>query len=128
MSTPRDWMEKSKRELAAAQNLGQAGFYAEACFWCQQSVEKALKALLLLQRSGFPKSHSLRELADAAGIFGEIKEYISDIELDYAATRYLDVSGVPTDTFYDAKAFQKRLAAAKTATEMIEKWMKNSKR
>ncbi|MDP2717993.1 MAG: HEPN domain-containing protein, partial [Candidatus Micrarchaeota archaeon] len=35
------WLAIAKRDHQAALNLGQAGFYEQACFWLQQSVEKA---------------------------------------------------------------------------------------
>ena len=63
------WLKEAEIELEAAENLGQAGFYAQACFHCQQSVEKALKALLLFKKNSHPKTHSLRELASHALAF-----------------------------------------------------------
>ncbi|MBI3588414.1 HEPN domain-containing protein [Candidatus Micrarchaeota archaeon] len=95
--------------MAAARNLGQAGFYPQACFHCQQSVEKGLKALLLKKSNSFPKIHSLRELADAAGVLSELKELIAVIEVDHTAPRYIDVGGMPVRMLYGREKFVKHL-------------------
>ena len=124
MTTFRDWLAEAKIDLQAASSLGQAGFYAQACFHCQQGVEKALKAFLIFKKNELPKSHSLRELASKAGRLEELRELISDLEGDYTATRYLDVAGKPLNALYTSKEFKKRFASAEKTIELIEKWMK----
>ncbi|MBI5036108.1 HEPN domain-containing protein [Candidatus Micrarchaeota archaeon] len=110
-------------DLEAADNLGQAGLYPPACFHCQQALEKALKALLLKQGKKFPKMHSLRELALQADKLPELGALVSDIDTDYANTRYVDVAGRPTKTLYSQAKFKERRAAAEKAFGLIEKWI-----
>lgn len=67
------WIAQARRDLEAAENLGQAGFYEQACFCYQQAIEKALKGLLLLKKNDFPKIHSLRELSNQAGVLANFE-------------------------------------------------------
>lgn len=43
----RRWLEQAQDDLHWADHLAGEGAYNIACFLCQQSAEKALKALLL---------------------------------------------------------------------------------
>lgn len=124
MANWKDWLNEAKRDLDAAENLGQAGFYAQACFLCQQGIEKALKANLLLKTNKFPKIHSLIELARLAGVLDELRDHISELDTDYVATRYLDLAGMPTTEIYTRKEFLNRLKQARKAMEMIVEWTK----
>ena len=84
-----------------------------------------MKALLLFKNNDFPKTHSLRELAFKAGVLEDLKEVIAFIDADYAATRYMDVSGKPPRELYGVKQFKQRLAQAREAMELVKTWMKN---
>ena len=42
------WMQTAREDLAAAMVLAEAGMYAQACFYAQQSGAKAVKALWYL--------------------------------------------------------------------------------
>lgn len=39
------WLQTAEEDLRAAQTLLEATLYAQACFYAQQSAEKAVKAL-----------------------------------------------------------------------------------
>ena len=124
MATWKDWMEEAKEDLACAQDLGKTGRYSRACFHCQQSVEKALKALIIFRKDQLVKTHSLRELAGLAGVLEELKDLISEVDSDYSATRYLDVAE-KTAKNYDKPTFEEHYSDARKSLELIEKWMKN---
>ncbi len=70
MSAPRfsvpAWLEKARGDLAAARVLidHRPAILDAACFHCQQSGEKALKAFLVFKNSEFEKSHNLVYLLD----------------------------------------------------------------
>ncbi|MEK6924074.1 MAG: HEPN domain-containing protein [Candidatus Micrarchaeota archaeon] len=125
MASWAEWLEVAKRDLAAAQNDAQAGFYSHACFNCQQAVEKALKALMLLKKGRLEKTHSLRELAEKAGVIVETRDLISDLDADYTATRYFDAAGTPPSKLYDERKFKSRFAAATKTLELVEEWTKS---
>ncbi|MEK6924072.1 MAG: HEPN domain-containing protein [Candidatus Micrarchaeota archaeon] len=125
MITAKEWLTEAEADLVAAVAVAEKGVYARACFHCQQAVEKALKALLIHKKNSFPKTHSLIELAEKAGVLDKLKESVKDIDSDYVIARYGDAAGRPPLEIYDAQEFEKRLADARNALGMICAWMKN---
>ena len=81
--------------------------------------EKALKAAVLKIRGTFPKGHSLRQLAEAAGLFEKAASEVSLLEGDYTLSRYPDAYGKPPRALYDSKAFAKRLDAARKIVKLV---------
>ena len=59
----RNWIIKAKSDLADAQRTIQSeGPYDTACFHCQQTAEKCLKAFLSWNEKEIPKTHDIEEL------------------------------------------------------------------
>src|SRR5262245_41982893 len=60
----KSWLAKASRELRVAHALLQLRppFLSEAAFFCQQSIEKSLKAYLLAQGNKAKKTHQLVHL------------------------------------------------------------------
>lgn len=61
-----EWLKRSKSNLAMAR-LGKIKdeiLYEDLCFDCQQSVEKALKALLISIDKQYPHVHSIARLLE----------------------------------------------------------------
>lgn len=89
-----DWLRRAKSNLARARagKISKDVLYEDLCFDCQQSAEKAIKALLISLDKEFLPTHSitrLLELVSEAGIEvpGEVEKAI-DLT-DYAVeTRY----------------------------------------
>lgn len=123
MANWKDWLEEAREDLRLARELGRAEGYARACFLCQQAVEKALKALVLKRKNVLVKSHSLHRLSSIAGVLKELGQLIGDLEADYTSSRYVDLSGKLTREMYDKAKFEERAKSAKTAVELIEKWI-----
>lgn len=90
----REWIRRAKSNLerAKAGQVSKDILFEDLCFDCQQSVEKALKAMLIKIGKDFPRTHSigrLIELIKSTGI--EIpKRIYGAVELtEYAvSTRY----------------------------------------
>ena len=64
-SVTRSWAQKAERDFKVACGLmrrWEAGFGDAACFHCQQSVEKYLKARLIEIGVTFPRTHDLSTL------------------------------------------------------------------
>jgi len=86
-----EWLRRAKSNLERAK-LGKASddiLYEDLCFDCQQSAEKAIKALLISMDKKFPPTHSLArllELVSDAGV--KIPENIKEaVDLtEYAVT------------------------------------------
>ena len=57
------WIEKARRDLDIANYLLDGKKYEECSLFCQQSVEKALKAVLLSKTNKIIKIHDLNILA-----------------------------------------------------------------
>lgn len=61
-----DWLRRAKSNLARAKagKISEDVLYEDLCFDCQQSVEKALKALLISLDRKFPPTHSIARLLE----------------------------------------------------------------
>ena len=125
MITAEKWFKEAEADLVSAVAVAEKGVYSQGCFHCQQAVEKALKALLLHKKNAFPKTHSLIELSEKAGVLDKLKEIIADVDTDYVLSRYGDAVGRTPLEIHDENAFQKRLADSRKALEMILAWMKS---
>jgi HEPN domain-containing protein len=61
----RQWLERANADLRAATVLAaDPSLSSEACFHCQQAVEKALKAYLTFKGSEFEYVHAIAYLTD----------------------------------------------------------------
>jgi HEPN domain-containing protein len=61
-----DWLDIAEQDIGSATSLLKAGFVENAAYFCQQSIEKILKAILTETNVSCPKTHDLSELADLA--------------------------------------------------------------
>ena len=89
-SDPAAWLRYARGDLALAQvSLPEDSFYELLCFHAQQAVEKALKAVLIINNISYPKTHNIRTLLDLLP-----KEIVLPTDVD-AATSLTDyaVSG-----------------------------------
>ena len=62
----REWVEIAERDLLAAGLMLEQNFYQQTVFYCQQSIEKLLKAIWT-ERHGVgthPRTHNLVKLAE----------------------------------------------------------------
>ena len=62
--TTRDWLRKAEADFRAAKRLfhGKDRLHDQSCFFCQQSAEKYLKALLEEDGLAIPRTHILKDL------------------------------------------------------------------
>ena len=60
----KDWLNQAERDLKTSQHALENKDYYASAFWCQQTLEKAFKALLIEKTSEFPKIHDLKKLAE----------------------------------------------------------------
>ena len=87
------WLQTAEEDLRAAQALFAAELYAPACFYAQQSAEKALKALWYLVDAD-PWGHSVQRMVaefprrDEVPDLAEWLEHAALLDKYYIPTRY----------------------------------------
>src|SRR3989344_9133785 len=88
-----NWWKQSEADFDGAQyNFSGAKYYI-AAFFCQQAVEKALKALFLLEKKGeVPQSHSLIYLATNTSIPERFFSFLKELTPKFIDTRYPNAS------------------------------------
>jgi len=121
MKEAENWWKQAEADLATAKdNLGISRF-SYAIFLCEQSVEKALKALYLKKFNEIPRIHDLTIFARKLKLPSKLYQNCEDLTNVYTETRYPDASEViPADKFTkdEAEEFVKK-------AEEIIKWMEN---
>lgn len=87
------WFEQSKEELSTAQVCFDGGKWFATAFWCQQSAEKALKALYMLKKKeSAGTTHSLTFLGRELGIPHDYWPLLRELTKEYYMSRYPDAS------------------------------------
>lgn len=97
-----NWWKQAQRDLQTAGNSLQSGDYYACAFWCQQAVEKALKALFIVVKKASPvPSHSLIYLASELRVDRKYFSFLRDLTPSYVNTRYPDVANALPSEIYD---------------------------
>lgn len=116
------WLAQARSELAFAQLGLREGFYAQACFHCQQSAGVALKALHYLGGARLVMGHSLVELlaplAETYPSLAPLRGMAARLDQLYIPTRYPNglPGGVPAEVFSKEQAAE----AIAQATQFID--------
>jgi HEPN domain-containing protein len=87
------WKDGSSKDLAAAENLFEKGFYPQCLFFCHLSSEKMLKALFMKRtKKVAPFIHDLRRLAELMelDLTNQKKEVLDKIFTFNISTRYAE--------------------------------------
>jgi HEPN domain-containing protein len=99
------WLAQAQSDLDFARVGLREGFFAQACFQCQQAAEKALKAIHYLGGARFVPGHSLVELlgplVDRDPELSSLRASARRLDQLYIPTRYPNglPGGVPADVF-----------------------------
>lgn len=126
------WLQTAEEDLQAVKALSEAGMYAQACFYAQQSAEKAIKALWYLLGCD-PWGHSVQRLVADFPRRDELPDPQTWIErggtLDklYIPTRY--PNGLPDLTpgqVYRADDAGRAMEAATALVSASRKWIEES--
>jgi len=126
------WLRAARRDLERAERSLSEDDRAAAAFWAQQAAEKALKALLIAFKGGFPKTHSIRRLFDELGSdLGLSEEELwSAYELAqfYSLSRYPDiVEGLPDEAISHGTA-ERAVRTARRVVEAAERALEEASR
>lgn len=85
------WWSKAKDDLEKARILFNNKKYDGAVFYCQQSIEKALKSLFLKKNNKIKKIHDLIELGKDVKLPDNLLDYCKEITQSYVYSRYPDI-------------------------------------
>jgi HEPN domain-containing protein len=124
----RIWLKRAKSNLmiAKAGKVFEDILYEDLCFDCEQTVEKALKALLVSIDVSFPRTHSISHLIELIEtqnikVPDEIKDSIS-LTAYAVSTRY------PGDFEpVDEQEYQEALETAKKVFDWVRKIIEGDK-
>lgn len=111
-----EWLASASEDLDAAQVLLDAGQYHAMALHAQQSVEKALKGLLVERTGELPaRTHDLRRIGTEVGISATMLSRLVELYAYYLAGRY------PGTAHGDAQdlAQEEATAALTTARETL---------
>jgi HEPN domain-containing protein len=100
------WWKQAKRDLQTAQNCNSSKDYYACAFFCQQSVEKALKALYIEKKRESPRTtHSLIYYATEVDAPQQFYTFLRRLTPEFVTTRYPDAAyGVPYELYDEAIA------------------------
>ena len=84
----KEWLEKAKRDLEAARYNYEGDLYEVAAFLCQQSAEKAPKALYIEKFHELVKTHDLHFLTKELCAPQEIMDSCKELSTYYTESRY----------------------------------------
>ncbi|OHD78835.1 MAG: hypothetical protein A3J97_01700 [Spirochaetes bacterium RIFOXYC1_FULL_54_7] len=100
------WLKQAQGENKWAKDAFGSGNWALVCFLCQQTSEKALKAIAFSMGVTQVRSHSTFEIAESLGINGELADASRILDQYYMTTRYPDAlpGGVPCEMFVKSQA------------------------
>lgn len=116
-----EWWKQAKRDLVTAENCKNSEDYYACAFFCQQSVEKALKALFMLKnRTSSGKTHSLIYLALETETPENFHSFLRRLAPEFVTTRYPDAGyGAPYE-IYDEQIATETLEKSKEVIAWIK--------
>lgn len=114
------WWTQSKRDYRTAKNCHASRDYYAAVSFCQQAVEKALKAAVVeIAREIPPSTRNLVQLGERLKASQRIRAFLMDLTPEYVITRYPDAAGGPIDDLYDGHISRRVL----TRTQEVMRWV-----
>ncbi len=120
-----NWWEQGKRDLKSAENSLNSGDYYICAFLCQQSVEKALKSLLMIKiKERKFDTHSLVELGKRGKVPKHLMEHLRRLTPEYTISRYPDVTETLPYENYNIEIAQEQFKRAREVFEWLHIQMK----
>jgi HEPN domain-containing protein len=102
------WLKQAEHDLEMAEKNIPIKGYDVCAFLAQQSVEKVLKAVILLNGKQLPRTHYIDELARVLQLPENIMDAVLDLVPDYTFARYPDVADhVPFAEYTEEIAIEK---------------------
>ena len=122
-----EWLKQSYEEFEMARYLFDGGYFKGACLHSQQSVEKAIKALLLKKGWTLEKTHNIRRLVAIAEDY-RVKINLTDEEIVFIdsiyRSRYPAEAGLLPSGEPDQTEAKKALQIAEKVLSSVKKRLK----
>tara|TARA_R110002111_G_scaffold177181_1_gene243195 strand:+ start:4109 stop:4498 length:390 start_codon:yes stop_codon:yes gene_type:complete len=121
-----DWYKQAEQDFSDAEYSFKGARYSLAAFLCQQSVEKALKALFLFRKKiELPKSHSLIYFAEQTKVPKHFLSFLGELTPSFVTTRYPDVAGDLPSKLYSKENTEPIIKKSREVLEWIKKQLSN---
>ncbi len=114
----KSWLEKAQEDLKTARVLFENDRLEDCALYCQQSMEKSLKALYLKANGEIPKIHDVFALAKKLGLPKSLVGYCLKVTPVYFSSRYPDAPSY--GELYTKKDCEEFLSYTKEVLEWIE--------
>ncbi len=85
------WLKQAEADLRTAKHSFESGDYYAAAFWCQQTVEKALKYVVLTKGKEIIRTHDVIYLGKKAEMPDDLLEKIKPLLAVAIESRYGDI-------------------------------------
>ncbi len=119
------WWKQALKDLEAAEKNYKIGEYYIVAFLCQQSIEKALKALYIhILKESPGTTHSLVFLGKRLEVPKDLMSILRKVSPDFIITRYPDVAGDAPYELYDEEIARERLEWARRMIAWIKEKLK----
>jgi HEPN domain-containing protein len=116
------WLEQAEKDFEVAKKNFKLKEWYVVAFFCQQAVEKALKALYQEKKKDVaPPTHSLVFLGREVGVPSKYIFFLKNLSTDFVATRYPDVFDEVPYKQYVKEAVKDYLKS----TEEVLQWVKS---
>lgn len=114
------WFRQAEEDLVTAEYNAKGSRWYAAAFFCQQGVEKALKAFFIFVKKLPPDpSHSLIYLAKETGVDRRFHRFLKELTPEYVVSRYPDVSDALPASLYD----EETIADYLTRSREVVQWL-----
>jgi HEPN domain-containing protein len=121
------WWEQAKHDLETAEHNLAGDRYDAAIFFCQQAVEKALKALTIQKkRHSAGPTHSLITLGRLCGVPKKYSTFLRTLTSEYFLSRYPDAAGEVPYTLYDGTEARQYLETSKELLQWVARQLPRS--
>ena len=121
-----EWLRRARSNLERARvgQISEEILYEDLCFDCQQSAEKALKALLISLDKEFPWTHSIARLLELVSKAG--------IEIPAEVERVIDLTDYAVEARYPGERepiseeeYEEALKLAEAVFDWVSKTIKD---
>ena len=119
------WFAQAKADLKTARDCWKSRNFYACVFFCQQAVEKALKAFFIhKKRKMHPKTHDLTELVSELGL-KKFEKIARKLTPEFVVTRYPDAAnGIPF-MLYDSEDCKRAIKDANKVVKWVEGKLKS---